>query len=171
MDVAMRIRNVMINTRKDWNESACNPFNNSSHHEIIHRECKIPYVVSIPETPYIKSVKGPLTLHPFIDVERLRTPVDGFNFTIMKYIKIEDGFVGEKEFQSHNYQNYVPYGIFRKNFYYTVTCVGRNVSGVSNISNKYPVNLLDSVGGPVDPPNQKIICGGILICDIPILCG
>ena len=154
--------------RNDWNESACNPFDNKTKRDIINDGCEKKYILTVAERPYIRNVRGPLTDSPFVDVDEMRTPIDMLRFTIKEYLRVEDGFVDTEQFDSINYQNYVPEGIFRNNFYYTVECVAENASGTSPISNKYPVNLIKY---PRDRQWQKIRCGGVIICDLPILCG
>ncbi len=154
--------------REDWNKSGCNPFNNMDKSRIVSESCEKEYVLSIPEIPYIRNVKNPLGKHPFITVDVLRTPIKQLSFSIREFRKEEYSYVDTSRFNCVNYQNYVPSGIFRNNRYYVVSCIAVNDSGVSPLSNKYPVDLL--IHGH-NPESQKIICGGQIICGIPIECG
>ncbi len=156
--------NTWINPR-EWNKSHCNPYNNQNY-----PNCELVYTLPVPETPYISYIKGVLDLNPFVNIEELRTPVDGFNFSIEEYTKFEDDLINTEKFETYNYQNYVPYGIFKKDYYYIVSCVARNKSGISDVSNRYPVDLLGPIEDYVPPPSQRIACGGILVCDVLIIC-
>ncbi len=155
--------------REDWNKSGCNPFNNKSKSQIISKSCEKEYVLSIPETPYIRNVKNPLGNNPFIEVEQLRTPVKGFDFQIDSYFDRGTKFVKRFEFERFNYQNYVPGEIFIDDTYYLISCVGFNASGISNRSNEYILDMI--IDKQTNPPLQKMICGSGLICGVPIVCG
>ncbi len=155
--------------REDWNKSGCNPFNSKSKIQIINESCERITVLAIPETPYIRNVKNPLGNNPFIEVEQLRTPVKGFDFQIDAFFDRGTEFVKRFEFERFNYQNYVPENIFMEDVYYLISCVGFNDSGISKRSNEYILDMINDK--QTNPPLQKMICGGQLICGVPIVCG
>ena len=153
--------------RIDWNSSHCNPFNMEA---VCHDKNNIPpqTILISPETPYIRGIKS-IETTPFINVEKLRTPIDNIIVTVRTYDR-EDGVLESSiEYITFRYQVYIPAVAFTEEKYHIVTCVAVNEAGTSPVSNEYIVDMTE-VYEVIIPPE----CIGqetyFLDCDLGFCC-
>ena len=136
----------------EWNSSLCNPFNMDAECDNI----TVPKtILVVPEKPHIINIKNANTI-PFVDVERLRTPIDGFEFKVYeydytdlynKYIpKTKEELDEEKlvgTYLTSKYQAYLPADTFKNDSWYAIICTAINNAGISPISNMYELDQFD----------------------------
>lgn len=166
--------------RIDWNSSLCNPFNMDA---VCKDKNNIPpqSKLSIPEKPYIRSISS-IETSPFVNVEKLRTPVTGFIFKIYAYNErvahpIHINELSEDNLKSTvetvNYNNYLPSDTFVEGFWYAVVCIAVNDTGISVVSNMHAIDFVsDSYNGCYTKEVSELICDDgfcgshIYVCEV-----
>ena len=160
------------NSKEFWNKSRCNPYNISNRLRC-REDSGLNPSLAIPEKPNIKSVSYPQT-SPFVNVEKLRTPIDNLYFEIYRYDERQDELPSgyhDSEYTSFKYQCYLPNDTFTDDGYYMVRFHAINNAGISQWSNFFilDLTLVKSNCYPTDvfylDCEQGFCCSSTLVCE------